>query len=248
MDSELYQRFYEIEEWFWWCVGTRRVFFELIAGAGVRGRALDVGCGTGAMLTEFPAGWTVVAGCDSSPRALAYCRSRGLPQLVCSTGGELPFASGMLDLVTAIDVIEHLDDDRACVREMARVCRPGGSVLVHVPAFEILWTEKDDLNHHRRRYRQHELVALMDDAGLRIEALFHLNTLLFPVALLRALIEKLRWGERRPPTLADSIDPLYNLPRWVNRSMLALMQFEHWLFGRAAPPIGMSMVCLARKP
>lgn len=248
MDSELYHRFYEIEDRFWWSVGTRRIFFELIDRAGVRGTALDVGCGTGTILTEFPLGWSVVAGCDYSPQALSFCQARGLRQLVRSSGVELPFATGSLDLVMAIDVIEHLDDDEGCVSEMARICRPGGSVLVHVPAFEVLWTDKDDVNHHRRRYRQHQIVALIEGCGLRVETVFHLNTLLFPVALLRAAGQKVRRGKRRPPVSAAVVDHLYNLPGWVNRFMLGIMTFEHWLFGETTPPVGMSLVCLARKP
>src|SRR5262245_38113137 len=249
MDTQLYRRFYEIEDWYWWCVGTRRIFFELIERSGVRGRALDVGCGTGAILTEFPPGWSVVAGCDYSPEALAFCQARRLQQLVRSTGVELPFATGAFDLVMAIDVIEHLDDDAGCVREMARICRSGGYVLVHVPAFEILWTDKDDVNHHRRRYRLRAINALVERCGLVVETAFHLNTLIFPIALLRAAEQKLRWSVmQKPPASVAGIDHLYNVPQWVNRMMLGVMTFEHWLFGRSAPPVGMSLVCLARKP
>jgi len=249
MDIQLYQRFYEIEDWYWWCVGTRRVFLDLIERSGVRGRALDVGCGTGAILTEFPPGWSVVAGCDYAPEALGFCQQRQLHQLVRSTGVDLPFATGAFDLVMAIDVIEHLDDDAGCVQEMTRICRSGGCVLVHVPAFEILWTDKDDLNHHRRRYRMQEITDLMQRCGLRVETAFHLNTLIFPIALLRAAEQKVREsvGARRPVSIA-SVDRLYNLPKWLNRTMLGVMTFERWIFGRATPPVGMSLVCLARKP
>jgi SAM-dependent methyltransferase len=249
MDPNLYQRFFEIEDWFWWCVGTRRIFFELIAATGAGGRALDLGCGTGAVLTEFPPQWTLVVGCDSSPLALSFCRARGLRDLVRCSGTELPFASGSLDLVMAIDVIEHLDDDEGCLHEMARLCRPGGCVLVHVPAFEILWTDKDDVNHHRRRYRRRQLVALMEGCGLHVDRVFHLNALLFPVALLRALGQKVRFSFRpRPPVSAATIDHLYRLPAWANRFMTAFMAFEHRLFGVSTPPFGMSLVCLAHKP
>lgn len=249
MDPHLYALFYEIEDWFWWGVGTRRIFFELIERSGMGGRVLDVGCGTGALLSEFSHDWSVVAGCDSSPLALSFCQARGLRQLVRSTGVDLPFATGAFDLVMAIDVIEHLDDDEGCVREMTRLCRQGGGVLVHVPAFEILWTDKDVVNHHRRRYRQRQLTALMERCGLRVETVFHVNVLLFPVALLRAAEQKVRWAFRqRPPASAAAIDRLYRLPSWVNRAMLGMMAFEHRLFGDTTPPVGMSLVCLARKP
>lgn len=249
MDTQLYQRFFEIEDWYWWCVGTRRIFLELIERTGTRGKALDVGCGTGAILTEFPPGWSVVAGSDFSPLALSFCRKRGLRQLVRSSGTELPFSSGSFDLVMAIDVVEHLDDDYACVSEMVRLCRPGGYVLVHVPAFEVLWTDKDDVNHHRRRYRRRQLQSLIERCGLQVETIFHLNTFLFPVALLRAVEQKVRGVvQTRPPASAQGIDHLYRLPPLINRFMTGFVAFEHWLFGQSAPPFGMSLVCLARKP
>jgi SAM-dependent methyltransferase len=249
MDAQLYQRFYEVEDWFWWCVGTRRIFFELIAQTGIHGRALDVGCGTGAVLTEFPPEWTLVVGCDSSPLALSFCQQRGLREIVRCAGSGLPFANGAFDLVMAIDVIEHLDDDVGCVNEMARICRPGGYVLVHVPAFEILWTDKDDVNHHRRRYRQRQLLDMVRRSGLTVQTSFHLNSFLFPVALMRAFGQKLRWGFRqRPPVSAASIDHLYRLPAWINRFMTGFIAFEHRLLGQSAPPFGMSLVCLAQKP
>lgn len=248
MDTQLYQRFFEIEDWYWWCVGTRRIFHELIAGTGVRGKALDVGCGTGAILTEFPPGWSVVAGSDYSPLALSYCRQRGVRQLVRSSGTELPFVSESFDLVMAIDVVEHLDDDEGCIREMVRLCRPGGYVLIHVPAFEILWTDKDEANDHRRRYRRAPLRALIERCGVQIETIFHLNALLFPIALLRAAEQKVRWSVLpKPPASAAGIDHLYRLPTALNRFMTRFLAFEHRLFGRSAPPFGMSLVCLGRK-
>jgi SAM-dependent methyltransferase len=248
MDPQLYRRFFEIEDWFWWCVGTRRVFFELIEKTGVRGRAIDIGCGTGAAVQEFPRGWNLVTGCDYSPLALSFCRERGLRELVRCTGTELPFTTGSFDVVMAIDVIEHLDDDVACVREMARICRPGGYVLAHVPAFESLWTDKDDVNHHRRRYRRQQLIRLMEDCGLAVQTSFYLNSILFPVALLRALGQKIRgqFGTPPPPSAAG-IDHLYNLPGVVNRLMTGLMAFEHRVVKPLSLPFGMSVVSLGRK-
>lgn len=252
MDTELYQRFYEIEERFWWSVGTRRVFFQLIDSVhqGRGGRALDVGCGTGIMMREFPPGWDLVAGCDYSELALSFSHQRGLRGLVRCDATQLPFATDSLDLVTALDVIEHLDGDQACVREIVRACRPGGHVLIHVPAFQILWSDKDDLNHHRRRYHWNELVALVEDAGLVIERMFYINIALFPVAFLRALVQRaVGGGQRDKPTEASAtVDHLYQIPETINRLMIAVMDIERHIVTRWPIPFGMSMVCLARKP
>jgi SAM-dependent methyltransferase len=249
MDPELYQRFFDIEDRYWWSVGTRRSFRGLIDRLGAAGgRVLDVGCGTGVMLRELPSGWRLAAGCDWSEAALAFCRQRGLQPLVRCDAVNLPFSDGVFRLVMALDVIEHLSDDRACVRELARVCGPGGYLLIHVPAFELLWSDKDEINRHYRRYGEPALRELVESAGLQVVHRRYLNTALMPIALLRSLWQ--RRIARRPPAeiSAARLDHLYDLPRPINAALTALMDLER-LIGTCWPaPFGMSLVCLARKP
>jgi SAM-dependent methyltransferase len=251
MDQYLYRQFFEIEEHFWWSVATRRVFFQLIRelerdGAG---RALDVGCGTGIHLKEFPAGWQLVAGCDYSELALSFCSERGLRALLRCDATRLPFANQAFNLVTALDVIEHLDDDEGCVRELARVTRAGGHVLMHVPAFPALWTDKDELSHHRRRYQRSALASLAARCGLEVTRLFYINSLLFPLALLRATAQRLtRRRSANAPPPATAVDRLYRIPVALNRAMTALMELERRVIAHVPMPFGLSLVCLARKP
>lgn len=249
MDQHLYRRFFEIEEKFWWSVGTRRVFFDLIGELAQdrRGRALDVGCGTGIHLKEFPGDWRMVAGCDYSDLALSFCSERGLRGLVRCDATRLPFASDAFDLVTALDVVEHLDDDEGCMREIARVTRAGGHVLLHVPAFQMLWTDKDELSHHRRRYRRAGLVALAERTGLRVVRVFYINSFLFPIALLRAAAQRLLRGSTAVPAEETAVDPLYRISAPINRLMTALMDLERRVVTRVPVPFGLSLVCLARK-
>jgi SAM-dependent methyltransferase len=249
MEPHLYQTFYDLEDHYWWSVGTRRFFFDLVESVKPEkpGRALDVGCGTGVTLEEFPAGWGLMAGCDASEQALAYCRRRDLRSLVRCDATRLPFATETLDLVLALDVIEHLDDDAGCLREMARCCRRGGAVLVHVPAFPILWTEKDVLNHHRRRYRRRQLLGLVEESGLRVERVLYVNFLVFPAAVLVALYTRVFHRDRLARPDPHGLDRLHNIPPVLNRVMIHSLDLERRLARRFRLPFGMSLLCLARK-
>lgn len=249
MHPELYRQFFEIEDHYWWSVGTRRLFRELVAPlAGPGRRALDVGCGTGAMLRELAPEWPAVSGCDYSAAALAYCRERGLRSLVRCDATHLPYRSASFDLLTALDVVEHLDDDLGCVRELARICRPGGHVLLHVPAHQVLWSDKDELNQHRRRYSRAALFALLEAAGLQIVRHRYLNVAMLPAALARSLWQRHSGVSPSAEQSAASVERLYRIPARLNAALTAMMDTERWL-GRHLPlPPGMSIACLATKP
>jgi SAM-dependent methyltransferase len=250
MHPHLYGTFFDIEDFYWWSVGTRRIFFDLLADVRLddSSRVLDVGCGTGVTLANFPHGPALAVGCDYSAQALSFCQRRGLRPLLRCDATRMPFAAGSFDLVLALDVVEHLDDDAGCIREMVRACRPGGSVLVHVPAFPLLWNEKDVLNHHRRRYRRAEVVRLLESAGLRVERVLYVNFLLFPIAVLVALYARVFRRANLDNPDPHTLDYLHNIPQVLNRTMIALLDFERWLGKHIRLPFGMSLLCLARKP
>ncbi|HVN83398.1 MAG TPA: class I SAM-dependent methyltransferase [Candidatus Binatia bacterium] len=248
MEAELYEKFYDIEEHFWWSVGTRRTFLEVINETlvPIPSRVLDLGCGTGIMLKELATEQRFVCGYDGSSLALSFCHRRGLNDLVQGDASVLPFGTECLDLVTALDVIEHLDDDEGCVREMARVCRRGGHVLIHVPAFPFLWSYKDELNHHRRRYRRKALTDLIERNGLKVLQVHYLNSVAFPAAMLMRALG--RNGSKGDQASVDALGQLYDIPASVNRLMTHLMDLERWLGRYVPPPFGMSLLCLAQKP
>ena len=153
-----------------------------------RPRILDVGCGTGAnlkTLSEFGD----AEGVDVSPDAIEFCRERGLTNVKLGAAEELPYESGTFDLVTALDVVEHLDDDVGGLREMRRVLRPGGHALIFVPTFMWLWGVQDVVSNHRRRYRLPELRRALEEAGFEVERATYANiTFLPPVFLIRLLM------------------------------------------------------------
>src|ERR1044072_8537020 len=158
MQQPTYAIMRRVEESHWWFVGRRQIiksFLERVVRQlktdRERLKILDVGCGTGANL-ELLAQFGEAEGVDVSSEALSFSRERGLNKVKQGAAEALPYADGSFDLVTGLDVVEHLDDDLAGLREMRRILTRAGRALVFVPAFMFLWGVQDDISNHRRRY------------------------------------------------------------------------------------------------
>jgi len=237
-----YERMFAAEESQWWYAGMRALSLALIEAAPLRAgaRILDAGCGTGNNLVHLGRFGSPV-GIDLAEEALVFCRSRGVS--VARAGLlQLPFADQSFDLVTSFDVIYHrwVSDDRAAVAEMARVLKPGGRLLVRVPALKLLWGAHDEAVHSRHRYTRGELVALLEAAGLECVRATYANSLLFPVLLARRTLDRLsgRHGS-----------DVGFLPAPLEAAFLGLLRIEAALVRRGvALPIGGSVVALARRP
>src|SRR5438034_10140492 len=179
MQAHTYAIMREVEDQHWWYVGRRRIIASWVESVcrelgPRRPRILDVGCGTGAnlqMLAEFG----VAEGVDVSAEALDFCRARGLAEVKQGEAESLPFEDASFDLVTGLDVVEHLDDDIAGLSEMRRVLRPDGCAVLFVPAFMFLWGVQDDISNHRRRYTLPELKQRLKEAGLAVERASYAN-------------------------------------------------------------------------
>src|ERR1051326_4731206 len=193
MQQHTYSIMYQVEERHWWFVGRRKIietFVEKVCReiGKRRPRSLDVGCGTGANL-QMLAKFGVAEGVDVSMEALEFCRARGLAKVKQGAAEALPYEDASFDVVTGLDVVEHLDDDLTGLQEMRRVLRPGGRVLLFVPDFMFLWGVQDDISHHRRRYTLSALKGRLHEAGLRVERATYANiTFFLPILIGRAVM------------------------------------------------------------
>src|ERR1700751_2869955 len=155
MDATLMKATLAVDEHHWWYRGRRRIIraqldrLPLPAGA----RILDAGCGSGRTLQEL-ADYGEGSGLELNPEAAELARGRGLGEVAIGRLEELPWDDETFDLITCLDVIEHTPDDRVTLRELRRVTRPGGHLLVTVPAYQALWSQHDVDNHHFRRYER----------------------------------------------------------------------------------------------
>ena len=243
MKEHTYPIMFRIEQSHWWYAGRRKIlasFIEDICSRVTdrRPRILDVGCGTGAnllMLSKFGD----AEGVDVSEDALAFCRERGLENVKLGAAEQLPYEDGTFDLVTALDVVEHLDDDLAGLREMRRVLRPGGRVLLFVPTFMFLWGVQDDVSNHRRRYRLPELQRVLEQAGFEIERMTYANiTFFLPILLMRKLM-------RLTGIKAESENNI-NVSA-LNGVLGSLFGAESVVLRYMNIPFGVSGLCVARK-
>ncbi|CAN5294582.1 class I SAM-dependent methyltransferase [soil metagenome] len=184
MQQHTYAIMDEVEGSHWWFVGRRAIlesFLRQIRSSLVTRRSslkiLDVGCGTGANL-EMLAQFGEAEGVDVSDDALEFCRQKGL-KAKKGLAETLPYEDDTFDLTTALDVIEHLDDDIAGLREMFRVTKHGGYSLIFVPAFMWLWGVQDDISNHRIRYTKKQIVERLESAGYTIERATYANWTFF---------------------------------------------------------------------
>lgn len=200
---------------------------------------LDLGCGTGAVLEELSQFGEYV-GLDMSGQALEYSRKRGLTALARGRGENLPFATNSFHAIMALDVFEHIEDDVSALKEALRVLKPGGTLVLSVPAFKMLWGPHDVALMHFRRYRRAELKSKLISAGFQLEKLSYSVFILFPLVVLFRIFEKRKRG--------DAQASLPTVPPWLNRMLVGLQTFEARLIHKLSLPWGSSLIAVARKP
>ena len=245
MEESFYEEYAQIEASHWWFQGRRAIFNAMIRSLDLPDNPLllDLGCGTGSNL-KFLSAYGRVIGMDLGMVAAQYARARTSLPVLRGDVAALPFVTGSVDLITAFDLIEHIDDDTGCAREVARACRPGGYVMATVPAFQWMWGRQDVINQHKRRYRSRQLSQLFRDQGLEISRLTYLNTLLFPV------VAAVRLARRIAPTRNGQLrsDFAMTRPGPLNMLLSRIFAGEAWAIRRWRLPIGVSLLCVARKP
>lgn len=240
---------FDMESRHWWFRGTRRIILGLVrrhlpeAPSGRPLRLLDVGCGTGISLELMQRELGVEGyGLDAEPTALQLSRERGLDRLTVGTMERVPYGDGTFDVVTALDVVEHIEDDVAALREAGRVLRPGGRIVITVPAYPWLWSEHDRALHHQRRYTRAVLEERIAAAGLRPLHVTGFNTtLLPPIAAWRVARRLLVGAPKDGPAHSDVSLP----PAPVNRLLYGLLAGEERWLRRRRLPLGVSIGAVA---
>jgi SAM-dependent methyltransferase len=240
MESATYAIEAEVEATHWWFTERRWLFSRLIGRFGLPrdARILDIGTSTGTnlrMLREL--GYTRSEGLDASEEAVRWCAEKGYGKVTRGDVCALPFADETFDCVLATDIIEHVDDDVTALREIRRVLKPDGRVLITVPAFMALWGLQDEVGQHKRRYRARQLRTRAESVGLRAGTSFYFNYLLFlPILGVRSLV-------RRAGIRLQNENQL-NSPL-LNRVLRVIFRFDVWSARVLHPPFGVSYLMIA---
>ena len=244
MSPNAYLEMAQTEAAHWWFRGRRDIVAAMIKRLSLPADAaiLEVGAGTGgnlAMLSRF--GKVSAVEMDATARQIAEQKTAGQFDI---RGGrwpdDIPFSAPGFDLICFLDCLEHIAEDTASLVSARRILKPGGAVLITVPAYQWLWSQHDEFLHHQRRYSKRAMRATVSAAGLELERISHFNALLCPFAIAARLKDRLSGS----PASTGSAVPAAPLNALLHRIFSAE---RHWL-SMSPLPFGISLLAVARLP
>lgn len=239
---ELYRTFFAIQKEHWWFVTKKDIVLNMIdrfLSKNFSNKVLDIGCGSGLMLNVLEeVGETF--GMDMSDEAISFSKEifsgkveKGmLPD-------QIPYEDNFFNIITALDVIEHVDHDVDALVAMRSRLVSGGKAVITVPAYMFLWSAFDDMNEHKRRYTLRELDSKLVQAGFTIEKISYYNTLLFPIVFFIRMMNNI---------LNRDGDSDLDLPiRPVNFVLKMIFGIEKHLLKIINLPFGVSILAVVKK-
>lgn len=239
-----YEFLFNIEEHFWWFVAMRRITDTILASQLQAGKlmVLDAGCGTGFNLLHFENSGHSAYGFDYAREAVSAVKRRGFGKVARASITEIPYPSGMFDLAYSFEVIDEVSDSDRAIRELYRVLKPGGCLLLRLPAFDWLRSSHDADIGTLHRYTLGEIEEKLKRAGFIIRRSTYANSLLFPVVVVRRFLKHLGIGggtDTKPlPVGLQWLDPVF-------RAVLGLeADLIRW---NVKLPFGLSAICYAQK-
>jgi SAM-dependent methyltransferase len=243
INTQEIQRLAQQDRTSWWIRGRRELIGVVLKGraAGVEPAAVaDLGCGAGGMFEPLQRFGGVI-GVDISPTAVTACRSKAYRGMVIGTLEQLPLHDESLCLAGMTDVLEHVEDHERVLHECLRVLKPGGFLLLTVPALPWLYSAHDLALGHFRRYTGEDVRRLATRCGFEVERITYFNTLLLPVILVFRTVSRI-W--RRASAEADPLS-VANPWNWLAYQVFSA---ERALITFLDMPVGLSLLCLVRKP
>jgi len=246
MEREEYKKHYELEESHWWFGGRRRIIhriLRLLPSDSGRPTHLDVGCGTGFDLLLFGERFDSF-GCDLAKDALFFCKKRNLKKIVQADAAGLPFKNETFDFISLLDVLYHknIDSDGTVLREVRRILKPNGHILITDSAFNFLYSKHDIAFHARERYTKKTLGDRLKKNGFVVKKLSYYNFFLFGFVVLVRM-----WRKIHPIMSGVPKSDLEAMNKTFNRILFNTLKTEASLVRIINLPFGSSILCLAQK-
>lgn len=243
MDVNFYKTYFQVEQDHWWFRVRRNIILSLIKKYkfSKTAKVFDFGCGSGYLVGYLQRiGYENVSGSDTSLEAIEFGRKQGIKNLQSVELGQMPQNSS-LDLILALDVIEHIKDDMSTIRALSRALKPEGVFIITVPAYQWMWGVQDKVAHHFRRYGVRSLLQLIEnDSSLFVVKKSYFNTFLFPLIAGVRLISKLFKIKKR-----ESDFDINN--KLINIIFYFIFNLESRLLRFINFPFGVSILLVLRK-
>jgi len=242
MNIEMYRIFFNIQKQHWWFVTKKGIILDAIAGhvqLQKDNTVLDIGCGSGLMLNALDE-LANTSGMDMSNEAIQFSKEIFKGSIKQgSLPDNVPFTNESFDLITALDVIEHIDEDIKSLEAIRYLLKPSGKAIITVPAYMFLWSSFDEMNEHKRRYTLPELRQKLISAGFQIEKISYFNTLLFPLVYIVRKLNNLIGRDG-----ASDVDMPSKPMNYALRNTFGL---EKFLLRVCNLPFGVSIIAIVRK-
>ncbi len=245
MKKDYEEKYHQIEEWNWWFISRRKTILALLKNIEKKSKILDIGCAGGPLLNDLKnLGFESAIGADFSAEAVAKCKQRGL-QAFEMDAHNLDFEPNSFDILIASDSLEHLEYDEKALKNWFSMLKPGGKIIVFVPAYMFLWSEHDAVNFHYRRYTKTNLTKKMQDAGFAITHKGYWNfAVFFPTGVFRFL----QYFKNKISPSKEAKDQLSGFSPLANKILISWMNFENKIFKSIPFPCGVSVYAEAVKP
>ena len=243
MNNNEYQKLYKFENFYWWHIGRKYIIQSLLCKILLKpnSKILDAGCGTGGNI-ETLARFGDVIGVDNSPEAIKFCEKRGFENVQLKNIENTGFSDNSFDLIVALDVLEHIENDGETLKEFYRILKEGGYILISVPAYQFLWSEHDVALHHKRRYSMEEINRCLLEADFRVIKKTFAIAFIAPVVFIYRIIRKILHSEKQKSKTDYVI-----LPVLLNKFFIFLLRIEAFLLKYINFPFGISIMCIAKK-
>jgi len=244
MEDKKYIQLYEVENEHWWFLVKRKIIAYIIDKKVKKNEnsiLLDFGCGTGGNLYELSKKYTTY-GADMSELAINFCKKRNLNNIFTNDHffNNLEY-KGKFDIITILDVIEHIDEDQKLLESLRDLLTEDGSIVITVPAYQFLFGPHDISLMHKRRYVKKSLRKVVENSGYQIYKLSYFNTILAPLIILRRFLDR---NLKKQEYYKDE-DDIPN--KFLNNILKAIFGLEKYILPYISMPFGISILCIAKK-